>query len=100
MDLPAPNQLAVALVAAPEAIQPFSPVLGGVVDSGCVLNEDSDLTLTSGRRGSSDSGRQPKKTAGRKPGPKTVAAVGPGPVEAMHGELGAALVVSDPSVKS
>lgn len=70
------------------------------MDSGCALNEDSGPTPASGCRVSSGSGRQPKKTAGRKPGSKTVAPVAPGPVEVMRGELGAALVASDPSVKA
>ncbi|XP_048537451.1 uncharacterized protein LOC125516011 isoform X1 [Triticum urartu] len=52
------------------------------------------------RRMSSGSGRQAKKTAGSKPGSKTVAKETAGSLEALGGELGAALEVPGPASKA
>ncbi|XBJ09300.1 hypothetical protein VPH35_014396 [Triticum aestivum] len=70
------------------AAAPRSPVATGGVDAGCVLNEDSPPTPSSGRRGSDGLSRPPKKTAGRKPATKESATK---EVEPIRGDLGAAL---------
>ncbi|KAI5009519.1 hypothetical protein ZWY2020_011656 [Hordeum vulgare] len=77
-----------------------STPLAGVVDSGCVLNEVSDLTPSSGLPGSSGLGRQPKKTTGRKPVAKSSAVLAPASAALVRGDLGEALGVQNVGVKA
>lgn len=79
-----------------------SPLVGGM-DSGCVLNEGSEPTPSSGKRGSGGSGRQPKKTAGRKPAPKqasTPEMAAPASALVLGGDLGAALGTQNAGAKA
>ncbi|XBI71453.1 hypothetical protein VPH35_065674 [Triticum aestivum] len=71
------------------AAAPRSPLATGGVDTGCVLNEDSAPTPSSGRRSSGGLGsRPPKKTAGRKPASKAGAVM---VAEQNRGDLGVVL---------